>query len=107
MKLKLKTGDLAQHWVHSHEEDTAGQTVFRPAGFNFPRSRGRRSFELKADGSLIEWEISPTDTRRSVPGIWTITDDGRLVLEKGPPGTTPRSMEIVSVAADRLVLKKG
>jgi hypothetical protein len=107
MKLKLKTEDLVQHWVHSHEEDTAGETVFRPADYKFPRSRGRRSFELKADGRLIEWEMSPTDTRRSAPGMWKIDEKGRLVLEKGPLGTAVRSMVIASVESDRLVLKKG
>ncbi len=107
MGIKLKVEDLVQHWVHSHEEDTDRETVFRPSAFNFPRSRGRRSFELKADGSLIEWEISPTDTRRSVPGTWKIDDEGCLLFENGAPGISPRSLEIASVDRGRLVVKKA
>ncbi len=45
---------LTRHWVHSHEEDTATQTVFRPATYDFPLSRGRRSFELRPDGTVLE-----------------------------------------------------
>jgi len=37
-------------WVHSHEEDSDEEMVFRPAAYEFPPSRGRRSFELKPDG---------------------------------------------------------
>jgi hypothetical protein len=107
MKARYAPEDLVRHWVHSHEEDTAGRTVFRPAEFKFPRSRGRRSFELKADGSFIEWDISPADTRRpSLPGTWTIEDGRRLLLSKGPPGTPPREMTIASVDKDRLVIQK-
>ena len=39
--------------IHT-EEDTNTEMVFRPATYNFPRSRGRRSFELKTDGILVE-----------------------------------------------------
>jgi hypothetical protein len=47
-------------WVHSHEEDSDEEMVFRPAAYEFPPSRGRRSFELKPDGILAEGGIGPT-----------------------------------------------
>lgn len=35
--------DIAQHWVHSHEEDTAAEMVFRPASFELPPRVGERA----------------------------------------------------------------
>ncbi len=43
---------LAQHWVHSHEEDTEEEMVFRPASYPFPPSRGRKSLQLEPGGRL-------------------------------------------------------
>jgi hypothetical protein len=54
---------LAQKWVHSHEEDTDDEMVFRPASYAFPRSRGRNSFELEAGGQLVTSGIGPTTAR--------------------------------------------
>ena len=51
---RIPAGILCQHWVHSHEEDTETEMVFRPASHPFPRSRGRRSFELRPDGTFVE-----------------------------------------------------
>ena len=61
---------LQRAWVHSHEEDTGAEMVFRPAGYSFPRSRGRRSFELTPGGKLTRGAPArPTAGRRSVvPG---------------------------------------
>lgn len=56
---------LRRCWVHSHEEDSDEEMVFRPAAYELPPSRGRRSFELKPDGILAEGGIGPTD-----PALW-------------------------------------
>jgi hypothetical protein len=97
---------LQQHWVHSHEEDTDTEMVFRPATFNFPRSRGRRAFELKPDGSMVEGGIAPADGRQEAQGTWELEDDNRLILYPDSPAGRPRVMQITSVDKDRLVVKK-
>jgi len=79
--------------------------VFRPAAFEFPPSRGRRSFELKPDGTLAEGRIGPTDRPVETQGSWELEDDDRLVLRPGPSGA-PRVMRIASVDDDRLVIEK-
>lgn len=96
---------LYQHWKHSHEEDTPTQRVFRPATYNFPRSRGRFSFELKRDGTVVFQGIGPTDRPVETQGTWELEDDDRLVL-RPDPSETPRLMRIASVDEDRLVIEK-
>jgi hypothetical protein len=95
---------LRRRWVHSHEEDTDREMVFRPAAFKFPPSRGRRSFELKPDGTLVEGGIGPTDRPVETQGTWELQDD-RLLLRRGP-SEAPRVMRIASVEDDRLVVEK-
>jgi hypothetical protein len=95
---------LGRRWVHSHEEDTEEEMVFRPAAYEFPPSRGRRSFELKPDGALAEGRIGPTDRPVETQGTWELRDD-RLVLRRDP-SEAPRSMRIASVDDDRLVVEK-
>lgn len=98
---------LHRRWTHSHEEDPAGATVFRPAEYSFPPSRGRVSYELAPDGTLLEAGIGPTDRPTSDVGAWSLEDDGRtLVLRVS--GHEPRKMEILSLDEDRLVVtEKG
>ncbi len=96
---------LRRRWIHSHEEDTDKEMVFRPAAFKFPPSRGRRSFELKPDGTLVEGRIGPTDRPLETQGTWKLEDDNRLVL-RPEPSKTPRVMQIASVDEDRLVIEK-
>ena len=105
MKRKDTERILQQRWVHSHEEDTDKEMVFRPATFEFPPSRGRRSFELKPDGSLVEGRIGPTDRPVETQGTWELEDDDRLVL-RTDPSQMPRPMQIASVDEDRLVIEK-
>ena len=93
-----------RRWVHSHEEDTEEEMVFRPAAYEFPPSRGRRSFELKPDGTLAEGRIGPTDRPVEAQGTWELRDD-RLVLRRDP-SESPRVMRIASVDDDRLVVEK-
>ena len=96
---------LHQRWMHSHEEDTDTAEVFRPATFNFPRSRGRRGFELNPDGTLVTIGIGPTDRRQEGEGTWDLDGDN-LVFETLSPSEPRRAMQIVSADRDRLVVKK-
>ena len=67
-------------WVHSHEEDSDTELVFRPADYDFPRSRGRQSIELRADGSYAERRPGPVDVPEESTGSWKLDGD-RLELE--------------------------
>jgi len=96
---------LRRRWVHSHEEDTDKEMVFRPAAYELPPSRGRRSFELMPDGALLEGRIGPTDRPLETQGSWELQDD-RLVLRRGSSEAPPRVMRIASVEDDRLVVEK-
>lgn len=105
MKKNIDRSALHQQWVHSHEEDTATEKVFRPASFAFPRSRGRAAMALKLDGGLVETGIGPTDRPQESRGTWTLEDDDTLsIYEKGQK-TPKRTMKIVSLDKDRLVVK--
>jgi hypothetical protein len=95
---------VQRRWVHSREEDTDKEMVFRPAAFEFPPSRGRTSFELKPDGALLEGGIGPTDRPVETQGTWELEDD-RLLLRRDP-SETPRVMRIASVEDERLVVEK-
>jgi len=106
MSQKVAEEALQQHWVHSHEEDTPTETVYRPATFSFPPSRGRQSFELKPDGTLVRYSIGPTDRREASTGRWELKDGNRLVLHPDTPSEPDRAMQIASVDSNRLVIRK-
>lgn len=103
---KINTKALKQQWMHSHEEDTDTEMVFRPASFKFPLSRGRTGFELKPNGRLIELGIAPTDRRQRTEGTWKLEDDDQLRFYAKSKSESSRAMQIVSVDNDRLVVKK-
>jgi hypothetical protein len=96
---------LRRRWVHSHEEDTATEMVFRPEGFDFPPSRGRVSFELRADGTFTDRGIGPTDRPHDTSGRWELEGERRVVLREGTGGVR-RRLDVETVSEDRLVLRK-
>ena len=84
---------LEGRWVHSHEEDTDDEMVFRSeaSGYDFPRSRGRESLELNADGSYGGVVPGPADKpEASGSGEWAVQDGNKLVLPN-------RTLEITGV----------
>ena len=93
---------LCRRWIHSHEEDTETEMVFRPATYPFPRSRGRISFELRPDGTLVEQGIGPTDRRTEATGRWALAADGTLEFTRAPQGPPHQRYKIRSVTADAL-----
>jgi hypothetical protein len=94
---------LQQHWVHSHEEDTGGEQVFRPASHPFPPSRGRRALDLRADGSYRESAPGPTDRPEESGGTWKLDGDK---LELRASGGQAEALEVVSATPDRLILRR-
>lgn len=95
---------LQRRWTHSHEEDSATTVVYRPADFDFPRSRGRKSFELGPGGRYMESVPGPSDQPRAGSGKWDIDDD-KIVI-RSPSTGAARSLQVESVSKDRLVIKK-
>lgn len=103
---KIEKASLTRQWVHSHEEDTDTEMVFRPSTFSFPRSRGRISFTLKPDGGLNETGIGPTDRREESRGTWQL-ESGETLSFYADPGAKPKKvLRIISVDNDKLVVRK-
>ena len=95
---------LHGRWVHSHEEDTEEEMVFRPASHPFPPSRGRTSFELRPDGTYLERSPGPVDVPEESEGSWSLEGD-RLVL--GAEGQrSGHAWEVKAAEVDRLIVRK-
>ena len=97
---------LQRKWVHSHEEDTADEMVFRPEAYPFPPSRGRRSFELRPDGSMIDHGIGPDDRPSSRSGSWDVKDTNELELRPADPMARSTTLQVLRADPDKLVIKK-
>jgi hypothetical protein len=97
---------LCKRWLHSHEEDTAEEMVFRPASFRFPPARGREGFELRSDQSMIEIRIGPTDRIEEISGTWKVEGGNQLLFYQQSSPSATRRMQIISAEEDRLVIKK-
>jgi hypothetical protein len=105
MSERIAPQALLRHWVHSHEEDTPTEMVFRPAEYTFPPSRGRTGFELKSDGSYVETGIGPTDKPLKALGSWSL-DANALSLKKPTDAGSGRVLHVRSADPDRLVIKR-
>lgn len=86
----LRSEFLVNCWTHSMEEDPDGSTqVYRTCdSMNFPASRFRMVFDLKADGSCEYLQLSPVDAHSMEPGTWTFeigTQRLMIFAEKGDP----------------------
>jgi len=103
---RIDTTAFHQHWLHSHEEDSDDEMVFRPASFDFPPSRGRTGFQLNPDGSMVQTGIAPDDRREQTPGTWKMQDDTKLALYTTSPTQPARVLNIVSADKERLIVKK-
>jgi hypothetical protein len=94
----LNAEDLHGRWIHSHEEDSDEVMVFRRPEHQFPRSRGRQSIDLRADGSYSERSPGPVDVPVETSGKWRLAGD-RLELED-------QVWELAGVEPDRLTVRR-
>lgn len=100
---ELDKDALQRSWTHSHEEDTPGRMVFRPEGWRFPPSRGRRTFALAAGGLLGGSKPGPTDKAEAVAGRWRLREDGVLELDQQGQSV---EMRVIEVGPDKLVVER-
>jgi|SRR6516162_5536473 hypothetical protein len=98
---------LPQKWIHSHEEDTADKMVFRPESYKFPLSRGRRAFQLAADGTMVEYGIGPADRPNPTPGLWELNDANELELRTSGADGRKTVMRLIHAGPDKLVVEKS
>ncbi len=99
---KVTRDAVVGRWTPEGGEGESDTRTYRPLPPG--PSRPRASIELKADGTMILAEIGPTDRLVRRPGTWELGPGGRLVLR--PNEGPERVHEILSVAADRLVVRK-
>lgn len=98
---------IQQSWIHSHEEDTETEMVFRPADYDFPLSRGRTGFELKPQHKLIEMNIAATDGSEEETGSWDLeVDENELFLQLNSTSSDSRKLHIKSVNDESLIVEK-
>jgi len=71
---------IFNHWIHSHEEDSQGKSVYGPSTFIFPPSRGRHGFEIKKNGEFIQYIPGPTDRQEKLIGSYEFSDPNTLVI---------------------------
>lgn len=93
-----------KNWTHSHEEDKADEMVFRAAGFKFPPSRGRSSFQLNPDGTLLRSRPGPTDKSQAQQGHWSL--DGNELTLDASQNEAPQVLRIKSIEPDKLVVER-
>jgi hypothetical protein len=106
MENRPATKELIGNWLHSHEEDTADAFVYRSASFAFPRSRGRKGIEFRADGSLAMEGIGPDDRPVPQQGSWHLNDPG--TIEISYRSASGRTMKVIAHRAglDKLIINK-
>lgn len=98
---------LFGRWVHSHEEDSETEMVYRPSTFDFPPARGRQSFELNTDFSYIEIGIGPTDRPQEFYSRWELDNKGVLKIYDTKHSKLIKVMSVISVEANRLLIEKS
>ncbi len=105
MDIAQLTRDLPGTWRHSHEEDRDGQTVYRPDTYDFPPSRGRRGFTLRADHTGMLIGISPRDGSTTDACRWALDErEGGIVLTLSQEGAPLEAWPVVEGTRECLCL---
>lgn len=78
-KLPIQESELVGQWAHSHEEDSSTFSAYRRKPYDFPPSRGRKSFTLETDHKLSYFDLSPSCGIDGFQGTWSY-QAGQLTL---------------------------
>jgi hypothetical protein len=100
---------LQKHWIHSYEEDSESEKVFRPSDYKFALSRRPREFfQLNQDGTLLSSDSFANDSPTFKSGNWAIEKDDKLIIYPNEKKlkTEAKELIIASIEKDKLILKK-
>ena len=104
MQKKFNKNSLFGEWIHSHEEDTANEIVFRPSNYAFPLTRSARNiYHFAPDGMLIKGEPTASDSINKIEDKWDLKSDEISMYEDGK---LINKKVIASIDKNKLVLKK-
>lgn len=106
MSIDIDRELLYQQWIHSNEEDTPTEYVYRPLGYELPRSRGRTGFKLESDQTAMNLSIGATDAPEEMKGSWEIVEGETPILQIRLDSGEMQQLPIHSVEKDRLVVRK-
>ncbi len=96
----------AVKWMHSHEEDEGDIKVYRPSGFKFPPTRGRRGFSLQMENNaLISYDIAPTDGTLERKGKWESIGENVISFEYPNEPSRNYKIELLTYKKKKLTIK--
>ncbi len=101
---------ITKKWWNSYEDETDpnNEKCYRPDGFDFPRSRGRRGFEFRPNGTFDYNYPGPTDAPTTDKGTWIRLSDKRIKVkfDEPRPGIVKEFIvEIISINDEVLKIK--
>ena len=103
---KIDVPMLCRHWIHSHEEDTESEVVYRPSHYGFPPARGRKGLEVCENGTCVEYVVGQGDRPVGKQRRWKLVGDQMALYAE--LGDEPIVMLTISaVDGEKLVLRKG
>lgn len=92
-------------WIHSYEEDTKEELVYRHADFPFPPSRGRAGFELSADKSCKLVGIGQSDISAVRYGRWDLENEEEVRIRLEYDGKQD-FLAVISVDSHQLTIRR-
>jgi hypothetical protein len=99
--------EIFKRWTHSHEEDSNGIIVYRPAEFKFPISRPRDGIEFRKDGTFIDWDIHPADGPAApMNGRWQMIGPRHVRVSFEQGRRHPSVLEIVQYDSELLKIQR-
>jgi hypothetical protein len=105
MNAKIKE-HLCKNWIHSFEEDTETEKVYRTEDYDFPMSRQPREHILiTSDGKITLADTFESDKPEGKSNRWDSEDERILKIydEKNEP---VNQLEILALGKGLLKLKK-
>lgn len=97
---------LVGKWLHSHEEDTAKEMVYRRDDFDFPPSRGRNGYEFRANKTCNYIGIAPQDGSTLEGCEWKVTGRKPKKISLSFVNGKATELDVVSIEKDRLVIRR-
>jgi hypothetical protein len=106
-KVAVQAGQLIGTWLHSREEDTPTQSVYRPVNFDFPPARvSRPGYELKADGSCTLLGGSAHDGWSRERCTWELRPGDPAEITLTLPTGRREVLRVLSADQQRLLIQK-